>query len=76
MMGLVFNRQNIYRVFTTKLDRDSDNSYDLQETVVPGGDYLRPWKTAPPCAERQATGADIKRSARCAGRTRAGRVRP
>ena len=72
MMGLVFNRQNIYRVFTTKLDRDSDNSYDLQETVVPGGDYLRPWKTA----LRQATGVDIKRSARCAGRTRAGGVRP
>jgi hypothetical protein len=41
MMGLVFNRQNIYRIATSKLDRDSDHSYDLQETVVPGGDYLR-----------------------------------
>ena len=41
MMGLVFNRQNIYRIATSKLDRDSDHSYDLQQTVVPGGDYLR-----------------------------------
>lgn len=41
MMGLVFNRQNIYRIATSKLERDSDHSYDLQETVVPGGDYLR-----------------------------------
>ena len=41
MMGLVYNRQNIYRIATSKLDRDSDHTYDLQETVVPGGDYLR-----------------------------------
>ena len=41
MMGLVFNRQNIYRIATSKLDRDSDHSDNLQETVVPGGDYLR-----------------------------------
>jgi len=42
MMGLVFNRQNIYRLATSKLDRDSDHSScDLQETMVPAGDYLR-----------------------------------
>lgn len=38
MMGLVFNRQGVHRLATSKLDRDSDHSYDLQETVVPGGD--------------------------------------
>ena len=41
MMGLVFNRENIYRIATSKLDRDGDHSYDLEETVVPGGKYLR-----------------------------------
>ena len=41
MMGLVLNRQGVYRLATSKLDRDSDHSYDLEETVVPGGDYLR-----------------------------------
>lgn len=41
MMGLVFNRQNIYRIATSKLERDSDHAYDLEETVVPGGEYLR-----------------------------------
>lgn len=40
-MGLVFNRENIYRIATSKLDRDGDHSYGLEETVVPGGDYLR-----------------------------------
>jgi hypothetical protein len=29
------------RAATKKLDRDSDNFHDLQETVVHGGDYLR-----------------------------------
>ncbi len=41
MMGLIFNRQQTYRLATSKLDRDSGHSYDLRETVVPGGDYLR-----------------------------------
>ncbi len=41
MLGLVFNREDIYRLATSKLERDSDHSYDLEETVVPGGDYLR-----------------------------------
>lgn len=41
MMGLVFNQEDIYRLATSKLERDSDHSYDLEETVVPGGDYLR-----------------------------------
>ena len=41
MMGLVFNRQTVYRLATSKLMRDSGHSYNLDETVVPGGDYLR-----------------------------------
>jgi hypothetical protein len=41
MMGLVFNRQGVYRLATSKLERDRDHSYGLDETVVPGGDYLR-----------------------------------
>jgi hypothetical protein len=41
MMGLVLNRQGTYRLATSKLDRDSDHPHHLDETVVPGGDYLR-----------------------------------
>lgn len=41
MMGLVLNREGIYRLATSKLERDEHHSYDLAETVVPGGDYLR-----------------------------------
>ena len=41
MMGLVLDREGIYRLATSKLDRDRDHAYGLRETVVPGGDYLR-----------------------------------
>jgi hypothetical protein len=48
MMGLVFNRQGVYRIATSKLARDSDHCYDLAETVVPGGDCLRFTLVGPP----------------------------
>lgn len=41
MMGLIYNQENIYRLATSKLERDADNPYGLDESVVPGGDYLR-----------------------------------
>ena len=41
MMGLIFNRENVYRLATSKLERDTDSTYGLAETVVPGGPYLR-----------------------------------
>ena len=41
MMGLVYNRDEVYRLATSKLGRDSGHTYDLDETTVPGGDYLR-----------------------------------
>lgn len=39
MMGLVYD--GVYRMSTVRLDRDSDNPLALEETVIPGGDYLR-----------------------------------
>ncbi|HEV2125507.1 MAG TPA: GyrI-like domain-containing protein, partial [Chloroflexota bacterium] len=41
MMGLIYNRENVYRLATSKLHRDVDHVYELDETTVPGGDYLR-----------------------------------
>lgn len=39
MMGLVYD--GVYRLSTVRLDRDVDNPLALDETVIPGGDYLR-----------------------------------
>ena len=41
MMGLVYGGSNIYRMCSTRLDRDADNPLDLDETTIPGGSYLR-----------------------------------
>jgi len=41
MYGLVYNREQIYRLSTARLDRDADNPLGLAETVIPGGRYLR-----------------------------------
>ena len=41
MMGVIFNRDDVYRLATSKLDDDGAAGYGLEETVVPGGDYLR-----------------------------------
>lgn len=41
MMGLIYPASNIYRMSSTRLDRDRDNPLELNETIVPGGDYLR-----------------------------------
>ncbi len=41
MMGLVFNDQDVYRLCSVRLDRDTGNPLGLDETVIPGGDYLR-----------------------------------
>lgn len=48
MMGLVFNREGTYRLATSKLDRDAHHAHELEETVVPGGDYLRLTLVGPP----------------------------
>lgn len=41
MMGLVYGGSQIYRMCSTRLDRDADNPLGLNETVIPGGAYLR-----------------------------------
>lgn len=41
MFGLVYDREQIYRLSTTRLDRDADNPLKLHETIIPGGRYLR-----------------------------------
>lgn len=41
MMGLVFNDGDRYRLSSVRLDRDDRNPLLLDETVIPGGDYLR-----------------------------------
>ena len=41
MMGLVYGGSQIYRMCSTRLDRDADNLFGLNETVIPGGAYLR-----------------------------------
>lgn len=41
MMGLVFNDDDLYRMCSVRLERDAENSLQLDETVIPGGDYLR-----------------------------------
>lgn len=41
MMGLVYPATNIYQMSSARLDRDRDNTLMLDETVVPGGTYLR-----------------------------------
>lgn len=41
MMGIVYPAANVYRMSSARLDRDRDNTLMLDETVVPGGTYLR-----------------------------------
>lgn len=41
MMGLIYSRGDSYRLSSVRLDRDSDNLLGLDETVIPGGQYLR-----------------------------------
>lgn len=41
MMGLVFNDGDRYRMSSVRLERDGTNPLQLDETVIPGGDYLR-----------------------------------
>lgn len=41
MMGLFYGGNNTYRMSTTRLDRDHDNPLGHDETVIPGGRYLR-----------------------------------
>ncbi|PWD51001.1 AraC family transcriptional regulator [Serinibacter arcticus] len=41
MMGLAYGGTGIYRMSSARLERDADNPLDLDETVIPGGDYLR-----------------------------------
>ncbi|WP_029067982.1 effector binding domain-containing protein [Jonesia quinghaiensis] len=39
MMGLIYNE--FYRMATIRLERDRDNTPALDETLIPGGKYLR-----------------------------------
>jgi hypothetical protein len=41
MMGLIDNRAGTYRLCTARLPRDIENSLGLDETTIPGGQYLR-----------------------------------
>ncbi|MCH8612924.1 hypothetical protein [Arsenicicoccus dermatophilus] len=41
MMGLIYGGSQIYRMCSTRLERDADNPLGLDETVIPGGAYLR-----------------------------------
>ncbi|HOA27271.1 hypothetical protein [Tessaracoccus lacteus] len=41
MMGLFYGENEIYRLSSTRLGRDHDNPLGLDETVIPGGSYLR-----------------------------------
>ena len=41
MLGLVRSEEGVYRLSSVRLERDADNALGLDETVIPGGDYLR-----------------------------------
>jgi hypothetical protein len=41
MMALIDNRAGTYRLCTERLPRDADNPLGLDETTIPGGQYLR-----------------------------------
>lgn len=41
MMGLVHGGGEVYRMCSTRLDRDRENPGGHDETVIPGGHYLR-----------------------------------
>lgn len=41
MMGLVYSHERVYRLSSVRLDRDGSIPLGLDETVIPGGRYLR-----------------------------------
>lgn len=41
MMGLVYEDSHVYRMCSVRLERDTENPLGLDETTIPGGDYLR-----------------------------------
>jgi hypothetical protein len=41
MMGLFYGEDGVYRLSCVRLDRDHDNPLGLDQTVIPGGSYLR-----------------------------------
>jgi DNA gyrase inhibitor GyrI len=41
MLGLMFGDREMYRLATVRLDRDAGNPLGLDETLIPGGPYLR-----------------------------------
>jgi hypothetical protein len=41
MMGLVYGGDGVYRMTSVRLERDSDAPTDTDETIIPGGAYLR-----------------------------------
>lgn len=41
MLGLVYGGSAVYRLACVRLQRDGENALGLEETTIPGGDYLR-----------------------------------
>ncbi|WP_311259850.1 GyrI-like domain-containing protein [Microbacterium sp. WCS2018Hpa-9] len=41
MLGLVYGGNAVYRLACVRLARDAENALGLDETTIPGGDYLR-----------------------------------
>ncbi|CAQ02516.1 AraC family transcriptional regulator [Clavibacter sepedonicus] len=41
MMGLVYGGDRVYRMASVRLERDDPAPADMDETIVPGGAYLR-----------------------------------
>lgn len=41
MLGLVYGGTSVYRLSCVRLERDRENALGLDETTIPGGDYLR-----------------------------------
>lgn len=41
MMGLIYGDAGVYRVASVRVERDSRNPLGLDETLIPGGAYLR-----------------------------------
>lgn len=41
MLGLVYGGTSVYRLSCVRPERDRENALGLDETTIPGGDYLR-----------------------------------
>ena len=64
MMGLIFNDEDVYRMCSVRLDRDTDDPLNLDETVVPSRRGSEPCRG---CRQRPAGGV-LRRLHLCAPR--------